>query len=63
MSIKGPWGAAGDALLSPAGRALQEQVQDETDEVRRKRQLEAKAAGYSPAGAALGSSGVLGVIS
>ncbi|MET4149910.1 hypothetical protein [Bradyrhizobium sp. RT7b] len=42
------------------GDALQQQTADQTEEMRRKRQLEAQAANYSPAGVALSGAGILG---
>lgn len=38
---------------SYGGSGLQQQVADETDEIRRKRLQQAKSAGFSPAGQAL----------
>jgi len=61
------------STMSPAGRslgllgsvdfgarALQQQAGEQTDDLRRKRQLEAQAAHYSPAGVALSGMGILG---
>lgn len=60
------------ASLSSAGRSLggltgdfgggvlQQQASEQTEETRRKRQREAQAANYSPAGVALSGMGILG---
>lgn len=54
-SIVGQLSPAGGAAFGAGygGSALQDQARDETEEVRRKRMLSARQAGYSPAGQAL----------
>jgi hypothetical protein len=43
------------------GAALREQVGEQSDELRKKRQQEAKLAGYSPAGISLVGMGAMGL--
>jgi hypothetical protein len=61
----------GSVILSPAaqalgwsvgsaGEVLREQVDERAEELRKKRQQQAKTAGYSPAGVALSGMGLLG---
>jgi len=50
-----------DGLRAFGGDLLQQQVADQSEELRRKRQQEAKQAGFSPAGIALVDFGRLSV--
>jgi hypothetical protein len=43
------------------GSALRQQVGEDTDELRKKKQLEGKLSGFSPAGVTLAGMGLLGL--
>ena len=57
MALGGLGGMAGGY----GGDALRQQVGEETDELKKKREREAKLAGYSPAGISLAGMGALGM--
>lgn len=60
MMPRGPLSPAGAAVFSGyGGTELQQQMTEQTEELRRKRQIEAQAANYSPAGVALSAMGTL----